>query len=366
MWHDSAFARQLGIRYPIVQGPFGGGPSTPELVAAVSNAGGLGSYGAHNLSPEQIRKTAEAIRALTRRPFAINLWVGAPTYEVGRDLVPAVASDYIQRIKPFFDELGITEPPSAHSEEHDFSEQVEALIGCQPAAFSFVFGIPPEPILKRCRARGITTIGAATTVQEAVALERAGVDMVVATGLEAGGHRPAFMARPNSDTLMGSFALIPQIRDAVSIPVIAAGGIADSRGTLAAMMLGADAVQIGTAFLACDESGAKPFHKQALRSGNAYNTTLTRVYSGRLARYLTNRLTAASGRWPTSALPFPFQSGLTRPLKTAAAAQSNPAIAPMAAGQSGPLVRHSHASELIQSIVSGVERLINSKLEPTS
>jgi NAD(P)H-dependent flavin oxidoreductase YrpB (nitropropane dioxygenase family) len=138
--------------------------------------------------------------------------------------------------------------------------------------------------------------------------------MLVASGLEAGGHRPAFLAQPQAPSLLSSFALIPQIRDAVSIPLIAAGGIADRRGLLAATALGADAVQVGTAFLACDESGASQLHKSALRAGHEVETALTRVYTGRLARYIKNRLIEAASEWPDMALPYPFQAALTRPL----------------------------------------------------
>ena len=361
MWKDTRMTQRLGIDLPIIQGPFGGGPSTPELTAAVSNAGGFGSYGAHNLSPSQIEDVAKSIRQLTDRPFALNLWVEQP--HIDQDFLSAVdETDYLRQMAPLFQESGLAIPKQSSNEEHDFNAQVEAVLAARPAVFSFVFGIPSPDIIEECRARDILTVGAATTVEEAIAIEEAGIDMVVATGLEAGGHRPAFQHTPDPRMLLGTFSLLPQICDAVTVPVIAAGGIADGRGLLAAQILGAEAVQIGTAFLACEESGASEPHREALLSKNVPPTILSRVYSGRLARYLRNSLIETAEAWPVTALPFPNQSGLMRPLKTAAVAQKNREMMSMAAGQSAPLVTHTHASELIESIARDVEQLMRTKL----
>jgi nitronate monooxygenase len=360
MWNDTRITQRLGIDYPIIQGPFGGGPSTPELTAAVSNAGGLGSYGAHNLSPDQIEDVARSIRHRTDRPFALNLWVDQPSID---ETISSIVdeTDYLRQMAPIFQESGLSIPRRSASEEHDFEAQVEAVLLSNPAVFSFVFGIPSPEILRACREREILTVGAATTVEEAVAIEKAGVDMIVATGLEAGGHRPAFLRPPDPSTLLGTFSLLPQICDAVNIPVIAAGGIADGRGLLAAQVLGAEAAQIGTAFLACIESGASELHRKALLGESVTPTILTRVYSGRLARYLLNSLIETAEAWPVTALPFPNQSGLMRPLKTAAVTQKNSELMSMAAGQSAPLISHSRASELIESIVQEVEQLTKPK-----
>ena len=267
MWNDTAITRRLGIRYPIVQGPFGGGLSSARLVAAVSNAGGLGSFGAQGMTPNRIREVVREIRALTASPFAVNLWVS--TEDVGAS--GTTRSTYeaaLVPLAPFFSELRVPPPTFPLRGWATFDEQVSALLDARPPVFSFVFGVPPMPVIDECRRRSIVTIGAATTVDEAVALEESGVDVVVASGFEAGGHRPSFLRSPET-SLTGLFSLLPQVCDAVDIPVIAAGGIADGRGVAAALALGAEGVQIGTAFLACEESNAPPAHREALLGSRA-------------------------------------------------------------------------------------------------
>ena len=313
MWTDTAAAQLLKIRYPIVQGPFGGGSSSIELAATVSNLGGLGSFGAQHLAPDQIRDLVVRLRERTAAPFAVNLWVD-----------------------------------NADAGMADFDEQVAALIEVAPPAFSFVFGFPSPDVLKACRKRGIATIGNATTVDEARAIEEAGVDMLVATGAEAGGHRVSFMAVPDT-VLMGNISLLPQVRDAVRLPVVLAGGNADGRGIAAALTLGADAVQIGTAFLACDESGAEPLHRTALFSEQARQTMLTRAFSGRLARTIRNGFAEAAD--PGAVAPYPAQNWLVRALRAAAVAQGRSDLIPLYAGQSTSLLRHHSASDLFHALV---------------
>ncbi|MFC6633879.1 NAD(P)H-dependent flavin oxidoreductase [Microbulbifer taiwanensis] len=351
MWENNPVTSALGIQHPILQGPFGSGHSSAGLAAAVSNAGGLGAYGAHHLSGEQILALAKDIRAKTSHPFNLNLWIPRQA-EWGLPMGEAREAAYLQQIKPFFEELDLPPPARAENPLHDFDEQVEALLEARPAVFSFVFGIPDRNILECCAERGIATLGAATSVEEALALERAGVDMLVASGLEAGGHRPAFLEEPQPRSLMSTFSLLPKIRDAVSIPVIAAGGIADRRGVDAAFALGADAVQIGTAFLACDESGASPLHRSLLRQPEGCDTVLTRAVSGRMARYIRNRLTEATAAWPDPALPYPLQMSLTRPLARASAERGSADFATMAAGQIAGLSQHRRAAELMASLVA--------------
>ena len=229
MWNDTALTRRLGIRYPIVQGPFGGGLSSARLVAAVSNAGGLGSFGAQGMTPNRISDVVGEIRALTASPFAVNLWVS--TEDAGAS--GATRSAYnaaLLPLAPFFNELRVHPPAFPLRGWATFDEQVSALLDARPPAFSFVFGIPPAHVIDECRRRSIVTIGTATTVDEAVALESSGVDVVVASGFEAGGHRPSFLRSPET-SLTGLFSLLPQVCGAVDIPVIAAGGIADGRGS---------------------------------------------------------------------------------------------------------------------------------------
>ena len=217
-------------------------------------------------------------------------------------------------------------------------------------AFSFVFGVPDKVVLAECRRRSIATIGAATSVDEATALEAAGVDVVVASGFEAGGHRPSFLRSADS-SLTGLFALVPQVVDAVEIPVIAAGGIADGRTVAAALMLGASGVQVGTAFLACEESNAAPGHRAALLGASREPTVLTRAFSGRLARGLRNRLADYLESIP-SVLPYPVASGLLAPLRRAALLRDRVEMMPLFAGQGAPLLRHRRAKDVFEALVS--------------
>jgi nitronate monooxygenase len=350
MWHHTRVTQLLGIQYPIMQGPFGGGYSTPALTAAVSNEGGMGGYGAYTLSPEEIADVCGQIRALTARPFAVNLWVSDV------DGQQYSAADYAALntvYKPYFDELGLPLPEPPLPVASRFEQQAEMLLRQRPAVFSFVFGIPSPAILLECRKQGISTVGAATTLDEALALEEAGVDMIIASGFEAGGHRPSFL-RPAADSLTGTFALVPQVADRVSVPVIAAGGIADGRGIAAALTLGADAVQIGTAFLACEESNAPAVHKAALFSGRAKHTALTEAATGRLGRGLANRLSGER----TEHAPFPLQGSYLSTLRKAALEQGKTDMVTFWAGQAAPLIKHRRAKELFHDLAAQTERIL--------
>lgn len=340
---------RLGVRHPIVQGPFGGGLSTTKLVATVANMGGLGSYGAHLIEPERIGALADEIRTLTDRPFALNLWVSDHD-PGGRELSPAAFERMVQRFAPYFHELGLAlpEPPSHY--HPSFEVQVEALLEARPPVFSFVFGVPSAKVLSECKRRGIVTAGAATTVAEARLLDEAGVDLIVATGMEAGGHRPSFLARAE-DSLMGTFVLTQLVRDRVRAPVIAAGGIADQRGIRAALELGAEAVQIGSAFLACEESGTTPEHRSLLLGGGAEHTTLTRAFTGRLARGIENRWTEDVSDSVEALAPFPAQSWLVAQLKAGAVAAGRTDLVSLWAGQIALNLRHRTATELMQSLL---------------
>jgi len=349
---SSDFTSRLQLRHPIVQGPFGGGLSTAHLTACVSNLGGLGSFGAHQLSPAEIISVAGDIRARSSAPFALNLWVS--TFDAGGDALDAATFDRCWPLfAPWFAELGLPCPQPPATVHADFEAQVEALLAVEPAAFSFVFGIPRAEILRHCRRRGIYTIGAATSIAEAQALEAAGVDAVVASGFEAGGHRPSFLARAE-ESLMGTFVLVPLIADRVQIPVIAAGGIADARAVRAALTLGAQATQIGTAFLACDESAASEAHRQALFGPQALQTTLTRAFSGRLARGLRNQWTDAMATRSAEFAPFPVQSWFTGQMRAAALAQQRSDLVSLWSGQIAPNLQHRSASELIAALLKPV------------
>jgi nitronate monooxygenase len=334
----------LRLDHPVVQGPFGGGLSSVELTAAVSNAGGLGSFGAQALSPHELTETISALRARTSRVFNVNLWVSS--HDVPEDEFADAAWDAaVARLRPLYDELEVTPPDRPRPTAHRFEALAEALIAARPPVFSFVYGIPDKAILEVCRQARIVTIGTAITTEEAVALDEAGVDAIVASGFEAGGHRVAFL-REAEDSLVGTLALVPATVDAVSAPVIAAGGISDPRQVRAALALGAEAVQVGTAFLATRQSAASREHRHALSHG-ARRTALTRVFSGRLARGLAAEIMAAE---PVA--PYPYQGALMRPITQAARAQGRWDLVGFWAGQSAPLVRPERdAVELLQALV---------------
>ncbi|MEI5585060.1 MULTISPECIES: NAD(P)H-dependent flavin oxidoreductase [unclassified Agromyces] len=340
----------LGIRHhPIVLGPFGG-LSSVELTATVSELGGLGSYGLYGYDADRIRETGAAIRAATGGPFALNLWLPLATdaaFELGA-FERAVAS-----ARPFFDELGVPAPESPPERFlPPFEEQWAAVLEVRPAVASFVFGVPPADVVESARERGIRLLGTATTVDEAVALQAGGVDAIVATGLEAGGHRVAFL-REAEQALVGSISLIPQVVDAVDVPVIAAGGIADRRGVAAALALGAAGVQVGTAFLRTRQSATTDLHRETIAATAAEDTMLTRVMSGRLARGAENRavreLTAAGGT-----APFPMQNWITGRFRAEAVRAGRGDLQGLWMGQSGRLAVREDAGEVFAELLAGV------------
>jgi nitronate monooxygenase len=345
----------LDLRYPIIQGPFGGGLSSVALVSAVSNAGGLGSFGAHHLQPGEIASLATQLRAATKSSFAINLWVS--THDVAEaEVTRERFAKAVDRLGPVYDELAVTPPHYPDRFAATFEEQVEAVIAAAPRAFSVVFGVPADGVLQACRERGIVTIGTAITPDEAVALDDAGVDVIVASGSEAGGHRGAFLADAE-DSLIGTMALVRVVAEEVRAPVVAAGGIADARGIAAAFMLGAEGVQIGTAFLATAESGTTPEHRALLFSRAARHTRLTRAFSGRLARGIPNR--PMSELAESGAIePYPYQGYLLKPIIDAARSQGRTDLYSLWSGQAAPLLRHHHAGELFEGLVDGVDQLL--------
>ncbi len=337
----------LKIKYPIIQGAFGGGLSSTKLLATISNAGGLGSFGAHHLSSDQIRSLSNEIFSMTTRPFAINLWISDHDKN-GLQLNQKDFEKAYQVLKPYFDELKLPKPdyPSRFGEK--FSEQIEAILEVRPPVFSFVYGIPDKTILDECRKKSIITIGTAITPDEAVALDEAGVDLIVATGFEAGGHRVAFLKEAEK-SLFGTLSLIPQTVDRVKAPVIAAGGIADQRGVKAALALGAEGVQIGTAFLATEESNAGDLHRSKLFSSEARYTDLTRVYSGRLARGMENKMMLEH----VGHAPYPAQGWFTGKIKSEAIKQGRADLMSLWCGQSAPLIKYHKAEEVFNSLLIG-------------
>jgi len=240
-----------------------------------------------------------------------------------------------------------------------FEEQVRAVLDAKAPVFSFIFGIPPADILKECRAKGIVTVGAATTPEEGIALHEAGVDAIVASGFEAGGHRGSFL-RAAEESLTGGLSLIPRIVDLVDAPVIAAGGIADARGVIAAFALGAEAVQMGTVFLACEESGAGSIHREAVASGKAGCTALTKGFTGRLARGIRNRLMDELNRDGAERLPYPLQRGLVKNLSVAAEAAGRSDLLPLWAGQSATLSACTDVPSFLNALVDEISAVASS------
>jgi nitronate monooxygenase len=347
-WNKNKLTEMLGIRYPIFQGPMGGGFSTVELLAAVSEGGGLGSLGAYTLTPAQMLDFGKQIQQRTKQPYNINLWVSdvdQQLTEIPSEMIEKVAAIY----KPYFDDLEIPMPVLNPHFPSKFEAQVEVVFELKPRVFSFIFGVPKAEILQECRRLGIKTVGAATTLDEALLLEAAGVDALVAAGFEAGGHRPSFL-RNARESLTGTFALIQQLKAKIKIPVIAAGGIADGKGIAAAMRLGADGVQLGTAFLACDESNAIPAHREKLFSEASKYTMLSEVMTGRLGRMLVNRI-AEKERVAAGILPFPFQNQLMGALKPAALAQGKTDLINFWCGQFATQLKHRKAAELMSSLI---------------
>jgi nitronate monooxygenase len=315
-WPDRRILELFGIEIPIMLAPMAGnGP--PQLAIAVSEAGGLGSLPCAQLSVAQTRDALDVIRKATSRPINLNFFCHTPP-----NVDAARESAWRAQLEPYYLDLGLD--PKAPTPaavrvpfDNDFCTLVEEY---RPQVVSFHFGLPETSLLDRVKASGAKVIGSATTVAEARWLEAHGCDAIIAMGLEAGGHRGNFLSDEMARQV-GTFALVPQIADAVSVPVIAAGGIADARGIVAAFALGASAVQIGTAYLFCPEAKVPPLHLEALKHATDDATMLTNVFTGRPARGITNRLMRELGPISTNTPSFPLAGGAIAPLR----AKSEPA-----------------------------------------
>ncbi len=339
-------ARRLGLDHPLVLAPMAGETASAGLVAAVSAAGGLGSLGAAYLTPEAIAAACQEIRDRTDRPFAVNLFAPLPAEPAD----PAAEAEYRARLAALHAEAGLPPPPAEVAAGPRFDEQLAALIEGGAPVFSITFGLPPQPAIDRLKAAGLFTIGTATTPAEARAVEAAGFDAVMAQGYEAGGHRGGFTGDRREGGLVGTLALVPQVVDAVAIPIIAAGAITDGRGLAAALLLGAQAAALGTAFLRAAECPLNAGAKAALAAGDAETTTLTRAFSGRMARGLRNRVTERFAAAPIP--PFPLPNGLTRPLRSHAARTLDADLTSVWAGQAAALAREEPAAEIVARVMA--------------
>lgn len=340
------FLAALGVRHPIVLAPLGGGPSTPELVAAVSAAGGLGIHGASYETPAQLRAAVARIRALTDRPFGVNLFAGGHPRHVSAEPAPM-----LELLAPIHARLGIPPPAAPALGPDPFPDQIGVILETRPPVFSFTFGIPPPEALAALRARGIRTLGTATTAGEARMLAAAGVDAVMAQGAEAGGHRGTF-AVPFEAAMLPTLELVRGMAELVrGLPIVAAGGLMDGRDVLAAIEAGAEAAALGTAFLTCPESGASEAYQRALTSAGADRTVITRAFSGRPARGLENGFIRELAAHEAAVLPYPLQNALTRPMRTAAARQGDADHLSLWAGQGVARLRSLPAAELVGRVV---------------
>jgi len=335
----------LGIEHPILQAPMGG-EATPAMAAAVSNAGGLGGIGCSYMSLDEITAAVEAIRAATDKPFNLNFFVHSePRAERAMD--PRSR----QRLEGFYDELGIEIPAETEVACHGFDrERLTRVLALHPRVVSFHFGLPPLEMVRVLQEAGIVVISSATTVAEAVWLDEAGADAIIAQGWEAGGHRASFDVTGEGFGV-GTLALVPQVVDKVGKPVIAAGGIADGRGIAAALVLGAQGVQMGTAFLSCPEANIDDAWRASIRNACAEETRISSAFSGRPARAKSNRYVEAMEHERPHYPEFPQMYRYSYPLEKAAGAQQKSGFECQLYGQAAPLNREMPAAELVGRLV---------------
>lgn len=334
------------MEFPIIQGPMAGGSCTPALVAGVSNAGGLGSLPGSLLAPAAIREQVGQIRALTDRPFLLNFFVQDTPSPSAAEI-----SAGVELLRPIWQGLGWSELPVPQRWCQDFPAQFEELIALKPAAASFTFNILTESQVERLHSAGIAVIGTVTTVEEAEAWEQAGADAVVASGIEAGGHRGTFLGRQEDATLTAR-ALWPMVAQAVKIPVIAAGGIMTGVDIREALALGARAVQMGTAFLVTDEADIHPAYRHKLLQGGNVKTRLTRSFSGRYARAIENGFMKQMESVETQVPAYPVQNALTGSIRAAAAERGDPELMSMWAGAEVGRSRALSVAQLMQTLVA--------------
>lgn len=350
MWPTDSIAQLLGTVHPIIQAPMSG-ITTPQLVAAVSNAGALGSLGCATLPIDAMREQVGKIREASNRPFSVNFFVHArPGVDRG------AAEQARARLAPYYAELGLGAVPEPRELFPPFDEdRLAAILELRPRVVSFHFGLPSPAAVEKIKAAGSLILSSATTVAEARDLERRGADIIVAQGAEAGGHRGTFSSNAGAGSI-GTFALVPQVVDAVRVPVVAAGGIADGRGIAAAFALGARGVQIGTAFLGCPEAAVAPVYRKALRGATEEDTRVTRVFTGRPARALRCRLTDEIS--DAEALEFPLQASLVAPIWGVADDSVRTAFMPFWAGQAVPLTREMPAGALVEKLAEEAQALL--------
>ncbi|MDA7028091.1 nitronate monooxygenase [Bacillus sp. CLL-7-23] len=335
---------RLSLSKPVVQAPMAGGLATPQLAAAVSNQGGLGGLASGYLTPEELKRQIEETKKLTEAPFQVNLFIPEKRETVSDEQLAAW-----QKKLPLSQPLA---PMSTEEEDwSDFYEKIDIIFKANLSVCSFTFGLPPLDAVKKLKGRNCCLIGTAVSVEEAILLEERGMDFIVVQGSEAGGHRGAFLPTKGEGSV-GLMALIPQVTDHVSIPVIAAGGIFDKRGVKAAFALGAEGVQLGTSFLTCKESGASPLYKQKLLEAIETDTRLTKLFSGKPARGIVNQWMKDRQNDEQDTLPYPYQNTLTKSMRKKAQLEKNPDNMSLWCGQGvRAAARETTVKELFEQLI---------------
>ncbi|MHC6226105.1 NAD(P)H-dependent flavin oxidoreductase [Pseudomonas sp. X10] len=352
-WPDSRILDLLGIEVPILQAPMAGACGS-AMAIAVGNAGGLGALPCAMLTAEQVRAEIEVFRLGCQAPLNLNFFCHQPPApDAGHD------ARWKQALKPYYEEVGADfAAPTPVSNRAPFDEQsCELVESLRPEVVSFHFGLPEAALLQRVKASGAKVLSSATTVEEALWLEAHGCDAVIAMGYEAGGHRGMFLTE-NIHSQIGTFALVPQVVDAVKVPVIAAGGIGDHRGLVAALALGASAVQIGTAYLFSPEAKVSPAHRHALDNASASDTALTNLFTGRPARGINNRIMRELGPISGLAPRFPLAGGALMPLRAISEPQGSSDFSNLWSGQALRLGQHLPAGELTRNLAENALKLL--------
>ncbi len=352
MWYQTELTRRLRLKYPIIQAGRAGS-TTPELVAEVSRNGGLGTIGAGYFSPEDLAASIKQVKARTSKPFAVNLFV-PETFSYTEEAVERMNTF----LKPYQQSLNLSPAIVGEHSEAQFEAMIDIIVNLQVPVCSFTFGIPSKAMIQRLKKANIFLIGNATTVEEAIAVEEAGLDFVVAQGSEAGGHRGTFK-KEAIQSMIGTMALVPQVVDHVSIPVIAAGGIMDGRGWIASLALGANAVQLGTAFLTTKESQAKSIQKRMIFESDETDTIVTKVLSGKAARGIKNKIIENLEQSEVDVLPYPIQNDLTKQIRATAAKSGQSEWIHVWSGQGVRLAKDDDVNTLFKQLLNQAQQQID-------
>lgn len=351
MWNHHVLMERLNVQYPIIQAGMAGGITTPHLVSAVSNAGCLGTLGAGYMNPVDMKDDIRQIKQLTPHAYGVNLFI--PEF-------PSVTKSELKNaellLDPYRKKLQLEDEPGIKDRENVFDKQIELILQERVPVCSFTFGVPSKDVIKDLKDAGIVVIGTATTVEEAIINEEKGVDLIVAQGSEAGGHRGTFLG-PYENAMIGTMSLVPQVVDHINIPVIAAGGIMDGRGVVAAFALGAQGVQMGTAFVTSTESGADAQYKEAILQATENETVITSAFSGKPARGIQNRFIHEMKEYGDQILPYPLQNTLTKDIRKAAAIHKSPEYMSLWSGQSPRLSVGESATKILESIILQAEKV---------